>query len=148
MVSSSSQRGDTRSSAGSPPRGRFRAEHGIALVHACEALLQVEGPTALAGVSNRSKAWWSKLQCGKCARLPTLTEMEQEVLGEARLRALSPAPRAAWRQRYRDLWMQAHGQEDGPRLTVITAMYDPPLDQLRATHQLARRSRSCNCCAR
>jgi tetratricopeptide (TPR) repeat protein len=76
-----------------------RREAGLMLMTACEEVLGVTGPTALAKLTGRSKGWWSKLNSGVAA-FPTWEEVE-ELLPPG----LSDVERERLHLRYRQAWL-------------------------------------------
>lgn len=113
---------------------RRKRDAGEALFLACEACLGVEGPTALARVTRRSKAWWSKLRSGK-APLPTWSELSEEVLP----RELEAGALTHLRAQHQEIWASLHDSALAERLRA-PAMPDLAGDRLTATRELARQA--------
>jgi len=108
---------------------------GQALVAACEDLLGVEGPAALARASRRSKAWWCKLRSGKGGELPPWSEMEQEIL----LPDCPPDVRGALKLRHRVAWLLLH-DPDFLAEERLQALPELPLEHFEATQRLAHQA--------
>ena len=82
-----------------PDAHQRKRDAGFMLVGACEGVLGVRGPSALAALTGRSKSWWSKLASGAAA-FPDWEELE----------ALLPAGLTAEERedlhlRYRRVWL-------------------------------------------
>lgn len=108
---------------------------GRAFFSRCEEILGVEGPAALARVTRRSKAWWSKLHGGKGGRFPDWSEVAEEIL----LPETAPEVREALRQRHREAWLILHDPEllSVESLSVSSAL---TLEHLKAASGLAERA--------
>jgi hypothetical protein len=78
---------------------RRRCEAGVMLVTGCEETLGVRGPTALAALTGRSKAWWSKLASGGAA-FPTWEELDEVLPAD-----LGTGERESLHLRYRRAWL-------------------------------------------
>lgn len=107
---------------------------GRLLHEAFEELFRVDGPAALARVTRRSKAWWSKLRSGKGGELPDWREIEQEVLPDD----LPPGLRERLRERHREVWLLLHLPDflSNPPDTPAPVF---PNAQLAACREAARR---------
>src|SRR5690349_10496858 len=90
-----------------------RREAGWALLQACEELLGVRGPTALAALTGRSKAWWSKLSC-RATCFPTWKELKELLPAETTEPERERLPLCY--RRKGDLTMNAH------RLTSVALL--------------------------
>src|SRR5690349_21330275 len=108
-----------------------KAEAGWLLARACEEILGVEGPVALAAVTRRSQAWWSKLRLGQAA-FPSWRELAEEVLPQG----LPDEARDRLRPQHQEAWVLLQDGELAARLRA-PALPDLPGERLTAVRQLA-----------
>jgi tetratricopeptide (TPR) repeat protein len=106
-------------------------EAGEKVFLACERLLGVEGPTALARHTRRSKTWWSRLRSGKGGALPSWTELERILPTD-----LPPPTWAAFRQVHREAWLLVHDPEQLQAVPSLS-LQELPEQSLAATRDLA-----------
>lgn len=113
--------------------GERKRTAGRTLHEAFEEILQVEGPAALARVTLRSKAWWSKLRSGKGGEMPDWREIAEEVLPPD----LASELVAQLHVRHREIWLSFHYPDQIPDV-VPAAQTDIPSEQLAACREAAR----------
>jgi tetratricopeptide (TPR) repeat protein len=89
---------------------RRSRDAGFLLVAACENVLGVRGPTAVAKLTGRSKSWWSKLAAGTVP-FPAWKELERLLPAE-----LGQRDRQILQARYRRAWLGLYDPELQERL--------------------------------
>ncbi len=114
-----------------------RRAAGQALFSACEDLLGVDGPAAVARATRRSKAWWSKLRSGKGGSFPSWSELDQEVLSAD----TSAEIRSALQVRHRVAWLLLHDPDFLAETNARSqTLPEVPDEHFQATHKIARRA--------